>query len=322
MKGAGFNWMQRLVHPNSRGAFHARLDGRLTGLAMTHAVTRPRKPFLSVSGTLEIHQLCSASDNLIWLVVCRETGAAGVVDGPEAATVLAYCKAHGIRLTAVLNTHTHPDHIGINRDLQRQHRLRTLRVIGPASRAEDVPGITEHVDDGDRFQLGDSIGHVWLTEGHLDGHISFLIDGVLFCGDTMFGGGCGRLFDGPAAKMHASLQRIAALPAETLVCCGHEYTQDNLRFAWMIDRDNEALRDRIQTVWNVRRLGGCTVPFTVGIERATNPFVRVAEPSIRWAVGEEFPALDTADPAAVLGALREWKNRGDHRAMPEDVFPV
>ncbi len=289
---------------------------------MTHAVTRPRKPFLSAQGQLEIHQLPSAADNLIWLAVCTATGASAAVDGPEADTVLKHCKQHDIRLTAILNTHTHPDHIGINRGLQKRHLLRHLRVIGSASRADDIPGITEQVRDGDRFQLGDAVGEVWLTEGHIDGHISFLIDGVLFCGDTLFGGGCGRLFDGPPAKMHSSLQRFATLPPATLVCCAHEYTQDNLRFAWMIDRENAALRDRIQNVWNVRRLGGCTVPSTIEEEVATNPFIRVSDPAIRWAVGEEFPSVDASDPAAVLGALREWKNRGDHRAMPDDVLPV
>lgn len=289
---------------------------------MTHAVTRPRKPFLSAQGKLEIHQLPSASDNLIWLVVCTATGAGGAVDGPEADTILKYCTARNIRLTAILNTHTHPDHIGINRDLQRRHMLRDMRVIGSALRASDIPGLTERVNDGDRFQLGDAIGQVWLTEGHLNGHISFLIDGVLFCGDTLFGGGCGRLFDGPASKMNDSLQRFATLPPDTLVCCAHEYTQDNLRFAWMIDRENVALKERIQTVWNVRRIGGCTVPSTIGEEVATNPFIRVDDPAIRWAVAEQFPGVDTAEPAKVLAALREWKNRGDHRAMPDDVFPI
>jgi len=289
---------------------------------MPHVVTRPPDPFLSESGALRVHQIPSASDNLIWLAVCTQTGTAGAVDGPEAGTVLQYCQAHGIRLSTILNTHTHPDHIGINRDLQRKHLLQRMRVIGSASRASEIPGITERVRDGSRIQLGDAAGEVWLTEGHIDGHISFLFDGVLFCGDTLFGGGCGRLFDGPPAKMHRSLQRMAQLPASTLVCCAHEYTEDNLRFAWMIDRDNPDLRDRIQGVWAIRRLGGSTVPSTIAEERATNPFMRVAEPSIMWAVSQHFPEIDTTDGAQVLGALREWKNRGDHKAMPDDVLPV
>ena len=289
---------------------------------MTHVVTRPSEPFLSATGALMVHQIPSASDNLIWLAVCTQTGIAAAVDGPEARSVLAYCQEHRIRLTTILNTHTHPDHIGINRDLERTHQLSSLRVVGSASRADEIPGITERVREGSRFQLGDASGVVWLTEGHIDGHVSFLVDGVLFCGDTLFGGGCGRLFDGPPEKMHASLQRMAKLPGETAVCCAHEYTEDNLRFAWMIDRDNPVLKQRIRGVWAIRRMGGSTVPSTIAEERETNPFMRVAEPSIQWAVTQHFPEVDARDGAQVLAALRAWKNRGDHKAMPDDVLPV
>jgi len=269
-----------------------------------------------------VHQIPSGTDNLIWLAVCTQTGIAAAVDGPEARSVLDYCRENSIRLTAIFNTHTHPDHIGINRDLAKQHRLRSLRVVGAASRANDIPGITEQVREGSRVQLGDAAGEVWITEGHIDGHISFIFDGVVFCGDTLFSGGCGRLFDGPPEKMHASLQRLASLPAETQVCCAHEYTMDNLRFAWMIDRDNPALKMRMKGVWAIRRMGGCTVPSTIGEERATNPFIRVAEPNIQWAVSQAFPEVDVSDGAQVLAALREWKNRGDHHAMPDDVLPI
>ena len=289
---------------------------------MAHVVTRPSEPFLSATGALMVHQIPSASDNLIWLAVCTQTGIAAAVDGPEARSVLAYCQEHRIRLTTILNTHTHPDHIGINRDLERTHQLSSLRVVGSASRADEIPGITERVREGSRFQLGDASGVVWLTEGHIDGHVSFLADGVLFCGDTLFGGGCGRLFDGPPEKMHASLQRMAKLPGETAVCCAHEYTEDNLRFAWMIDRDNPVLKQRIRGVWAIRRMGGSTVPSTIAEERETNPFMRVAEPSIQWAVTQHFPEVDARDGAQVLAALRAWKNRGDHKAMPDDVLPV
>ena len=289
---------------------------------MAHVVTRPNEPFLSASGALMIHQIPSANDNLIWLAVCTQTGTAAAVDGPEARSVLTYCQDHRIRLTTILNTHTHPDHIGINRDLARRHELSHLRVVGAAARADEIPGITERVKEGSRIQLGDASGEVWLTEGHIDGHVSYLIDGVLFCGDTLFAGGCGRLFDGPPAKMHASLQRMAKLPGETAVCCAHEYTQDNLRFAWMIDRDNAVLKQRMRGVWAIRRMGGSTVPSTIAEERATNPFMRVGEPSIQWAVTQHFPEVDPRDGAQVLAALREWKERGDHKAMPDDVLPI
>ena len=289
---------------------------------MAHVVSRANAPFLSASGALMVHQIPAATDNLTWLAVCTQTGAAAAIDGPEAQPVLDYCAQEDIRLTAIFNTHTHPEHIGINLDLARAHELRRLRVVGAEDRAADIPGITERVKEGSRIQLGDATGVVWLTEGHIDGHVSYIIDGVLFCGDTLFGGGCGRLFDGPPEKMHRSLSRMAALPADTLVCCAHEYTQDNLRFAWMIDRDNAALKQRIRGVWAIRKMGGCTVPSLIREERETNPFMRVSTPSIQWAVGQAFPEIDVRDPAQVLGSLRAWKNRGDHRAMPEDVLPL
>ena len=289
---------------------------------MPHVVSRPTTPFFSASGALEVHQIPSAQDNLIWIAVCTQTGEAAAIDGPEAESVQTYCREKRIRLTTVINTHTHPDHIGINKALQRQHQLRHMRVIGAELRRSDIPGITETVRDGSRFQIGDAKGVVWLTEGHLDGHVSYVIDGVVFCGDTMFGGGCGRMFDGPAEKLHSSLERLASLPPETKVCCAHEYTQDNLRFAWSIERDNAALARRIQGVWAIRRMGGSTVPSTIGEERATNPFLRVREPSIRWAIAEQFPDIDTRDAVATFAALRHWKDQGDYRAMPDDVLPV
>jgi len=289
---------------------------------MPHVVSRPCTPFLSTTGAIEVHQIPSAQDNLIWIAVCTQTGEAAAVDGPEAGSVLEYCRTNKIRLTTIINTHTHPDHIGINLDLRKRNQLRNMRVVGPDSRSADIPGITEHVREGSRFQIGDASGQVWLTEGHLDGHVSYIIDGVLFCGDTMFGAGCGKMFDGPPEKMHASLERLATLPPETKVCCAHEYTQDNLRFAWSIERDNPALAQRIQGVWAIRRVGGSTVPSTIGEERATNPFLRVKEPTIRWALTEEFPEVDPRDNVALFAALRAWKDRGDYRAMPDDVLPL
>jgi hydroxyacylglutathione hydrolase len=289
---------------------------------MPHVVSRPCTPFLSTTGAIEVHQIPSAQDNLIWIAVCTQTGEAAAVDGPEAGSVLEYCRTHKIRLTTIINTHTHPDHIGINLDLKKRHQLRSMRVVGPAARSAEIPGITESVREGSRFQIGDATGQVWLTEGHLDGHVSYVIDGVLFCGDTMFGAGCGRMFDGPAEKMYASLKRMATLAPETKVCCAHEYTQDNLRFAWSIERDNAALAQRIQGVWAIRRMGGSTVPSTIGEERATNPFLRVNEPTIRWAITEAFPEVDPGDSVALFAALRAWKDQGDYRAMPDDVLPL
>lgn len=259
-----------------------------------HVVTQPTAPFLTANGRLEVHQIPAAQDNLIWLLVCTETGDAAVVDGPDAGPLLAYCEAHGIRLTAIFNTHLHHDHIGVNRALAELGKLDGLRVVGSRMRAAEVPGLTEAVGEGDAVRLGAVEGVVMLTEGHQPGHISFLFDGALFCGDTMFAGGCGYLFGGPPEKMHASLQRIAALPPETLLCCAHEYTEANLRFALTVEPESPALRARVASAQAIRAKGRCTLPSTIAEERATNPFVRVGSPEIhaQLGVGPDTPGVE------------------------------
>ena len=286
-----------------------------------HVVSRPYPPFASAGGRLEVHQLPAAQDNLEWLVVHPTTREAAVVDGPDADAVLAYCAAHELRLTTVFNTHTHGDHVGINRDLARRGLLAALRVVGPARAAGDVPGLTEPVDDGDRITFAGVVGQVLLTEGHIDGHVSYVFDDLLFCGDTLFAGGCGYLFDGPPAKMHRSLERLATLPAATRVCCAHEYTLDNLRFAWSVEPDNAALVDRIRAVRVIRAAGGSAVPSTIAAERATNPFLRHASPTLCAAVAAAFPerALDT--PEQIFAATRALKDRKDYKRIPDSALP-
>lgn len=289
---------------------------------MDHVVRKPTAPFRTRSGKLEIHQIPAWQDNLIWLVVSTATGQAAAVDGPEAGGVLAYCEAQGIELTAILNTHTHFDHIGINRDLEARGALATMRVVGPKRAAPDVPGLGEPVDEGDRVALGGVEGRVMLTEGHIDGHVSYVFEDVVFSGDTLFAGGCGFLFDGPPAKMHDSLTRLAALDPTTRVCCAHEYTQDNLRFAWSVEPDNAELALRIQNVWRVRAEGGSTVPSTIDLERRTNPFLRPHAPTIRASVAAAFPEVDTGDAAAVFAALRRLKDQKTYRQVGDDQLPL
>jgi hydroxyacylglutathione hydrolase len=287
---------------------------------MNHVVTQPTAPFRSTSGALEVHQIPAAHDNLIWLVV-GAGGEAAAVDGPDAGAVVDYCAAHGLRLTTILNTHTHGDHIGINRDLQRRGVLEGMRVVGPKRAARDVPGITEEVDDGDTVQFGGVTGHVLLTEGHIDGHVSFVLDGLLFCGDTLFGAGCGYLFDGPPAKMHASLERLAALGAATRVCCAHEYTEDNLRFAWSVEPDNQDLAERIAATWELRAEGRCSLPSTIETERRTNPFLRHASPTLREQVARALPERLLVTPGDVFAATRALKDRKDYKSIPESALP-
>ena len=199
--------------------------------------------------------------------------------------------------------------------------LQQIRVVGPKGAQKDVPGIDVPVDEGDTVTFGGVDGRVMLTEGHINGHVCYIFEDILFCGDTLFGAGCGYLFDGPPAKMHDSLTRLAALPPDTRVCCAHEYTQDNLRFAWSIDDGNAELADRIRRSWAVRAEGGSTVPSTIGEERATNPFMRHHDPALRARV-EEAAGRTLTDPADVFAATRALKDSKAYRARGDDGLPL
>lgn len=290
--------------------------------SMEHVVTRPTPVFSSRCGRLTVHQVPVWVDNLVWILVCNETGEAAVVDGPEAGPVLEHGKAHGLRITTVLNTHTHGDHVGINRDLQRRGMLDDMTVVGPARRATDVPGLTRAVDDGDLVRVGAVEGRVMLTEGHIDGHVSFVFSDLLLCGDTMFAGGCGRLFDGPPAKMHGSLQRLSALPGDTRVCCAHEYTQDCLRFAWSLEPGNAALAERIGRVWALRAEGGCAVPSRIEEERATNPFLRTGSPELVASLRAALPHAPLDSPLEVFTATRQLKDAGAYKSRGDEGLPL
>ena len=188
-----------------------------------------------------------------------------------------------------------------------------LRVFGSAKVADAIPLLTNPVQDGDRLRLGNSEGSVMLTEGHIDGHISYLFGDLLFCGDTMFGAGCGYLFDGPPEAMHRSLQRLAALPAETHVCCAHEYTEDNLLFALSVEPQNLSLTKRIAEVKKIRSQGGCSVPSTIGEERKTNPFLRYESPELLGNLKQAWPGRDLSSPALIFAATRALKDRKDYK---------
>ncbi len=289
---------------------------------MQHVVTRPTPPFTSADGRLTVHQVPAWIDNLVWLLVCNETGHAAVVDGPEAGPTLEYCDAHGIGLQTILNTHTHGDHVGINNDLRRRGRLDGMSVVGPSRRADDVPGLTLAVDEGDTVHVGAVEGRVMLTEGHIDGHISYVFGDLLMCGDTLFAGGCGRMFDGPAATMHDSLQRLAALPDDTRVCCAHEYTQDNLRFAWSLEPGNEALAARIREVWALRADGGCTVPSALAQEHETNPFLRGDSPELVASLRAALPDEPLDEPVQIFAATRALKDKGAYKKRGDDDLPL
>lgn len=289
---------------------------------MEHVVTRPTPPFRSADGSVEVHQVPAWQDNLVWIVVSTASREAAIVDGPDAEGALAYIEEQGLTLTTIFNTHTHGDHVGVNHDLAQRGLLSKLRVFGPARKASDVPGLTDPMDEGSVARLGDLEARVMLTEGHIDGHVSYVLRDVVFCGDTMFGAGCGYLFDGPPEKMFSSLTRLAALDPSTRVCCAHEYTQDNLRFAWSVEPDNEALRERIARTWALRAEGRCSVPSTIAEERATNPFLRFDSPTLRENVARAWPDRDLSSPSDIFAATRALKDRRAYKAITDAELPI
>jgi hydroxyacylglutathione hydrolase len=248
-------------------------------------------------------------DNYAYLVVCEATSAAAVVDPSEAAPVIAAVQREGVTLTAIWNTHHHWDHTGGNKDLLGAYP--ELEVIGHASDKGRIPGQTTFVQDGDEITLGKEVqARIIYNPGHTSGAISFHLaePGAVLTGDTLFLAGCGRLFEGTPAQMHASLARLAALPGETRVYCGHEYTASNLRFAAAVEPDSEAVRARASEVGRARAAGAPTVPGTVAQERATNPFLRAHLPEVASAARAAEP-VENDTPVAVFAALRRWKDR-------------
>jgi len=234
---------------------------------------------------LEVVPVPVLTDNYVWLIHDSESGETAAVDPSVADPVLAAAAAKGWQLSQVLNTHWHPDHTGGNAAIQS---ATGSPIIAPAE-AERVSKVDGVMAEGDRVRVCGAEALVWEIPAHTAGHIAYYFEdeGMIFVGDTMFAMGCGRLFEGTAEQMYANLQRIAALPGDVRIYCGHEYTLANARFAADVEPNNAAIAARLKNVEALRASGDVTLPTTVAEERETNPFVRATN----W---EEFARLRSA----------------------------
>lgn len=224
---------------------------------------------------VEIVRIPALSDNYIWLVHEPVSAETVVIDPAVADPVLIEAEARGWRITQIWNTHWHPDHTGGNQAI----KLATgCTVTGPAAEADRIPTLDRLVKEGDRVSIGSLEAEVLEVPAHTSGHIAYHLPEaeIVFVGDTLFAMGCGRLFEGNAEQMHDNLQRLSKLPPETQVYCAHEYTLSNARFAVTVEPDNQELADRLRAVEAARAAGEATVPTTIALERATNPFMRVS----------------------------------------------
>lgn len=243
-------------------------------------------------------------DNYIWLIRGDSATRVAAVDPGDAAPVLDFLRREGLDLTAILCTHHHPDHVGGVAALVREY---PVPVYGPA--AESIGGVTHPLRENDVVQLA-ALGmsfRVIEIPGHTRGHIAFVGEGLLFCGDTLFSAGCGRLFEGTPEQMHRSLSRLAALPDATQVYCGHEYTQANLRFALAVEPGNPETAAYAREAEAIRARGEPTLPSTIGRERRINPFLRAGESSVKRAA-EQHAQTALNDEIAVFAAVRRWKD--------------
>ncbi len=253
---------------------------------------------------LEIVPLPALRDNYVWTL--RSARHAAVVDPGEARPVLEYLARERLALCAILATHHHPDHVGGIPELLSHQRV---PVYGP--KGEPIATLTRPVGEGDTVEipeLGVTLS-VLDIPGHTRAHIAYYGAGSLFCGDTLFACGCGRLFEGTPEQMMASLAKLAALPDATRVYCGHEYTLANIAFAQQVEPQNAVLAARLERDRKLRDAGKPTLPSTLGEERATNPFLRWREPAVVESANKYLGAR-VSDPVRVFAAIRDWKNRG------------
>ncbi|NTV70490.1 MAG: hydroxyacylglutathione hydrolase [Azonexaceae bacterium] len=248
----------------------------------------------------EISFIPAFKDNYIWLLTRGKR--AVVVDPGDAAPVIARLEDDDLTLEGILITHHHADHQG---------GIAALKARWPvdvhAPESESITGCTRPLSGGEQIEVLGQTVEVMAVPGHTLGHLAYLAPGALFCGDTLFGAGCGRLFEGSPEQMSASLDSIAALPDDTLVYCAHEYTEMNLRFALAVEPENAVLQARVTKVAALRAAGLPSVPSTLGEEKATNPFLRCTEPAV-IAAAEKRDATVNRKKASIFKTIRSWRN--------------
>jgi hydroxyacylglutathione hydrolase len=254
------------------------------------------------SVALEIVQIPVMQDNYLYLVHEPNSGDTAIVDPALDEPVIAELEKRGWTLTHILNTHHHWDHTGANLALKERYGA---TVVGAAVDAERIPGIDVQVEEGDTYALGDVVADIYFVPGHTSGHIAyhFAGEGALFCGDTLFSMGCGRLFEGTAPQMWDSLQKLMALPNDTQIFCAHEYTTANGNFALSVEPKNAALLARMDEVKTLRSADKPTIPTVLGLEKETNPFLRPMSAEIQDVVG-----LKGAPLADVFAEVRKRKD--------------
>lgn len=254
---------------------------------------------------IQVLTVSAFTDNYIWLISNEEQRYAAIVDPGDAEAVIAALQEHEIQPIAILITHHHHDHVGGIAGLLETYP--DLPVYGPAR--EVIPNITRAMAEGQSVELKQLGLHFDVLDipGHTAGHIAYYGEGSLFCGDTLFANGCGRVFDGTMEDLHDSLHKIAQLPADTQVYCAHEYTVDNLGFAKWVEPNNAEIDKRLEASWDLLDNGGTTVPFALSQEFITNPFMRTHIPEV-ISKAEEVAGRETHTPADVFAVLRIWKD--------------
>lgn len=255
---------------------------------------------------MNVYRLPALSDNYIFVLHDSIQQVAAVVDPADAQPVLRLLDELGASLTAIFNTHHHADHVGGNRQLLRQ--FPDAIVYGGSDDRGRIPGQTVFLDEGDTVNFAGQVGQVLFVPGHTRAHIAYYFPptnqqtpGELFCGDTLFAGGCGRLFEGTPAQMVASLSKLRQLPNNTRIWCAHEYTLKNLQFAVTVDPGNTSLQQRLQDVQQARQNQAATVPSILGLEKQTNPF-------LRWDVRSLQATAKTDDPVRTFAKIRGMKD--------------